>query len=489
MKFRKLFTICREQPSAGRRAAQKPAFTGVNEDFAPRMSPDQGCAARSRAASKPSFARRIAIAFVLMTILVSGAFSLSIIAVVHFIEQHFVSKELYGELKQVLHEDLPQGRPPRLDAKTRFYASHLPQYAIPPAYAGLEEGFTEVEDGDKSVYIYTYEQGGKRYLLVQDQQEFEAREQALFNVVLAGFILAVLGAWGLGWLMAKTVMAPISRLAQQVGHLDQLDPLAPPMAPQYQDDEVGRLAAAFDATLGQLRQTLERERLFTSDVSHELRTPLMVIASSCELLQQAPLEARQQQQLQRIERASTEMQALVQTFLQLSRGDNNQPAASATLAQLAEQQTAQWAPLMREKGLDFVCRSEGEDHGHYNQTLLATVIANLLRNALHYTEQGHVHLVLENGGLRVEDSGAGIPAEQQERIFQPFVRGPQARGEGLGLGLSLVKRICEHQGWQISVQQLSPKGSCFRVRLKTRIAQIHHRVSQPLAKQIGGYTR
>jgi signal transduction histidine kinase len=120
---------------------------------------------------------------------------------------------------------------------------------------------------------------------------------------------------------------------------------------------------------------------------------------------------------------------------------------------------------MREKGLDFVCRSEGEDHGHYNQTLLATVIANLLRNALHYTEQGHVHLVLENGGLRVEDSGSGIPPEQQERIFQPFVRGPQARGEGLGLGLSLVKRICEHQGWQISVQPLLPRGSCFRVRL------------------------
>jgi hypothetical protein len=172
--------------------------------------------------NKPTFARRIVIAFVLMTILVSGVFSLSIIAVVHAIEQHFVSEELYSELKRILHEDLQTGHPPQLDANTRFYASHLPQYAIPPAYAGLEEGFTEVEDGDKSVYIYTLEQGGKRYLLVENQQEFEAREQVLFNVVLAGFILTVLGAWGLGWLMAKAVMAPISRLAQQVGHLDQI---------------------------------------------------------------------------------------------------------------------------------------------------------------------------------------------------------------------------------------------------------------------------
>jgi HAMP domain-containing protein len=68
--------------------------------------------------------------------------------------------------------------------------------------------------------------------------------------------------------MARKVMAPVSRLAQQVRHRDQQDPLAPPLAPQYPDDEVGQLAAAFDSALGQLRHSLERERLFTSDVSH-----------------------------------------------------------------------------------------------------------------------------------------------------------------------------------------------------------------------------
>jgi K+-sensing histidine kinase KdpD len=87
----------------------------------------------------------------------------------------------------------------------------------------------------------------------------------------------------------------------------------------------------------------------------------------------------------------------------------------------------------------------------------------LLRNALHYTEQGTVRLVLETGGFRVEDSGPGIAPEQQERIFQPFVRGTQARGEGLGLGLSLVKRICAKQGWTISLHSPAGGGSCFRL--------------------------
>ena len=84
---------------------------------------------------------------------------------------------------------------------------------------------------------------------------------------------------------------------------------------------------------------------------------------------------------------------------------------------------------------------------------------------LHYPYHPLLH---RPGGFRVEDSGAGIAQEQHESIFQPFVRGTLARGEGLGLGLSLVKRICTHQGWNITVHNLSPTGSCFRVRFTQR---------------------
>ncbi|HAW63710.1 MAG TPA: sensor histidine kinase, partial [Pseudomonas sp.] len=113
----------------------------------------------------------------------------------------------------------------------------------------------------------------------------------------------------------------------------------------------------------------------------------------------------------------------------------------------------------------FELLEEGEDRGVYNHTLLGTVMSNLLRNALHYTDHGQVRLVLERGGFRVEDTGMGIPPDQQERMFQPFVRGAEGRGEGLGLGLSLVRRICAHQGWTVEVQGREPRGSCFSVRL------------------------
>jgi signal transduction histidine kinase len=84
---------------------------------------------------------------------------------------------------------------------------------------------------------------------------------------------------------------------------------------------------------------------------------------------------------------------------------------------------------------------------------------------VHYTDNGYVRLVLTGKGFRVEDSGVDIDESQKETIFQPFVRGMGARGEGLGLGLSLVRRVCIHQGWQIHLYHLQAGGNCFEVSL------------------------
>jgi signal transduction histidine kinase len=269
--------------------------------------------------------------------------------------------------------------------------------------------------------------------------------------------------------MARHVMAPVARLARQVRHRDQLDAGTPPLAPEYPEDEIGHLAAAFDGTLGQLRRSIERERLFTSDVSHELRTPLMIIATSSELLLESPLHASQRDQVGRIERAAREMSDLVRTFLMLARSDSVSVAEedTMTLAEVAHEQCERWGAEIRSKGLDFELAEEGASSpaGH-NATLLRTVMANLLRNALHYTTHGQVRLVLEKDGFRIEDTGMGVSVQEQSRIFEPFVRGSQARGEGLGLGLSLVQRICEHQGWEISASSQQSQGSCFRVSFR-----------------------
>lgn len=421
---------------------------------------------------KQSLAQRIIIAFALMSALVAGSFAMGIVATVHLVEEKLISAGLGGDLNRLLLMDSVSDWSHRPEPDQLFYFSGGPgDFDLPKDLKHLESGFHEVFRGPLSYHAMVEVVDGRRYVLLQDQSDFEERERVLFAVVLVGFVLALGLAVFLGWVLARRVMAPVVRLARQVRHRDQLLGLAPPLAPDYAADEVGELAVAFDATLGRLRQALTRERMFTSDVSHELRTPLMVLASSCELLLENPaLDSRARSQVERIARACEEMRDLVQTFLMLARTQREDATMTpkVTLQSVADELIALWRGPIESKGLQLTVCSVMSDQSSgisYNATFLHAVMGNLLRNALHYTDHGFITLTLQSDGFLVEDSGVGIPEEKREAMFEPFVRGNEQRGEGLGLGLSLVQRICENQGWSVSLSPMEPHGCRFSVKL------------------------
>jgi len=419
---------------------------------------------------KQSLAQRIIIAFALMSALVAGAFAMGIVATVHLVEEKLISAGLGGDLQRLLLMDNVSDWSHRPEPDQLFYFSGGPgDFELPKDLRHLDSGVHEVFREHLSYHAMVEIVDGRRYVLLQDQSDFEERERVLFAVVLVGFVLSLALAVFLGWVLARKVMAPVVRLARQVRHRDQLLGLAPPLAPDYAADEVGELAVAFDATLGRLRQALTRERLFTSDVSHELRTPLMVLASSCELLLENPgIDPRGRNQVERIARASEEMRELVQTFLMLARAQREDASMSPqqSVSQVAGGLLSLWREPIEAKGLQLIFEAGEPQDTRYNATLLHAVMGNLLRNALHYTEQGFIRLTLTRSGFTVEDSGVGIPEEKREAMFEPFVRGTEKRGEGLGLGLSLVQRICENQGWTVSLTTMEPNGCRFQVELQ-----------------------
>ncbi|VVN99163.1 sensor histidine kinase [Pseudomonas fluorescens] len=418
---------------------------------------------------RQSLAQRIIIAFALMSALVAGAFAMGIVATVHLVEEKLISAGLGGDLQRLLLMDSVADWSHRPEPDQLFYFSGGPgDFDVPRDLRNLSTGFHEVFRDQLSYHAMVEIVDERRYVLMQDQSDFEERERVLFAVVLVGFVLSLALAVFLGWVLARKVMAPVVRLARQVRHRDQLLGLAPPLAPDYAADEVGELAVAFDATLGRLRQALSREQLFTSDVSHELRTPLMVVASSCELLLENPgIDQRGRAQVERIARACEEMRELVQTFLMLARAQHEDASMSPqlTLSQVAEDLITLWRESIEAKGLELIYEPGDPLDTRYNATFLHAVMSNLLRNALHYTDRGYIRLTLEPSGFVVEDSGVGIPEEKREAMFEPFVRGNEKRGEGLGLGLSLVQRICENQGWCVSLSTMQPNGCRFHVRL------------------------
>lgn len=420
---------------------------------------------------KQSLAQRIIIAFALMSALVAGAFAVGIVATVHLVEEKLISAGLGGDLQGLLLMDSVGDWSHRPKPGQLFYFSGgRGDFDLPKDLRHLTPGFHEVFRDRLSYHAMVEVVDGRRYVLLQDQSDFEERERVLFAVVVVGFVLSLALAVFLGWILARRVMAPVVRLSQQVRHRDQLLGLAPPLAPDYAADEVGELAVAFDATLGRLRDALNRERLFTSDVSHELRTPLMVLASSCELLLENPqLDQRARSQVERIARACEEMRELVQTFLMLARAQHDEVdmASHSTLNDIADELVSLWREPIEKKGLRLIFQPGLTSDERYNTTFLQAVMGNLLRNAAHYTDKGFIRLNIEPRGFTVEDSGVGIPEEKREAMFQPFVRGNEKRGEGLGLGLSLVQRICDDQGWTVTLSPMAPHGCRFQVVLAT----------------------
>jgi len=226
-----------------------------------------------------------------------------------------------------------------------------------------------------------------------------------------------------------------------------------------------------------IRTSFERQRQFVSDASHELRTPLAVLRANGELLQRHPDDtiAKNMDQVDAITSEAEAMTKLVEDLLTLARADEG-------AANLAKERVSLGA-VLEELGRDMEALAKGRDvvlkvdvapvEVEGDRHRLRQLGAILMDNALKYTPAGGgVSLRASHAGkwaeFSVTDTGPGIPAADQERIFDRFVRVDSARTRaagGSGLGLAIAKWIAEAHGGRIWVESMPGNGSRFVVRL------------------------
>ena len=226
-----------------------------------------------------------------------------------------------------------------------------------------------------------------------------------------------------------------------------------------------------------IRESFEAQRRFVSDASHELRTPLAVVRANGELLQRHPNDTIEQNmdQVEAITAEAEAMTRLVEDLLTLARADEgaaNLSMETVALGAIIEELGRDMEALAAERGLKLTVDAEplevlGDRH---RLRQLGTI---LLDNALKYTPSGgrvavRVARAGKHAELSVADTGPGIPAAEQSRIFDRFVRADTARTRstgGTGLGLAIAKWIAEAHHGRISVESQPGQGSKFTVRL------------------------
>jgi signal transduction histidine kinase/CheY-like chemotaxis protein len=214
---------------------------------------------------------------------------------------------------------------------------------------------------------------------------------------------------------------------------------------------------------------LERNRFFSA-ASHDLRQPLHALGLYLALLRRSR-EAGERGEIEaRIADCGESLDRQFDAILGVASTDTDLAASRpkpTLLGPAIERVAAIFRPQAAAKGLDLRTRPTAA-LAEVDREIFERVLANLVSNAVKYTETGGVRIRVapSRGGWRVlvADSGVGIASAEQERIFRDFAQignFARERGKGLGLGLGIVKRLCEGMGWQISVRSRPGLGSVF----------------------------
>jgi signal transduction histidine kinase len=302
--------------------------------------------------------------------------------------------------------------------------------------------------------------------VIANSPEFEIGEidDVRRTMAIVGVFVVALGAL-LSWVAAGRVVAPIADLtttARAIGESDlsrRIDVKG--------TDEVSVLAQTFNSMLDRLAEAFGTQRRFVDDAGHELRTPITIVRGHVELMGDDPHDRAQTTGL--VIGELDRMDRIVDDLLLLTNAKRPDfvRAAPVDLAELTTEIHAKASALAdREWRLD----AAGEGWFLLDRQRVTQAMMQLAANAARHTPGGPISIGSSVAGdgvrLWVRDTGPGIDAATQRRIFDRFSRGDGPRHtEGAGLGLAIVKAIAEAHGGSVTVESAPGRGSTFTIMM------------------------
>ena len=285
------------------------------------------------------------------------------------------------------------------------------------------------------------------------QQLVVRRMRGEVLVLLAGSAAALLllalamAAW-----LARRIARPLDALARAV---DQMDPgdLPQRLSDGYRNDEVGVLARGLDQLTQRLRDFVAREREFTRDVSHELRTPLTVIRSASErLLAHEGLDAQSRASVQQLHQSALQLQQSIDLLLALARESSLPGGEPVRVLPLLERVIVDTAALGPPRDLNFDLQVPADTLSPLPEPVLLCLLSNLVGNAMTHGADGTIVVSSADGWLRIAN-----PVRAQDAGEAAGFEHRREDSPGLGLGLGIVRRLCERHGMALRVVRLGER--------------------------------
>lgn len=341
---------------------------------------------------------------------------------------------------------------------------------IPNSFHDLPLGMNRAKLNGSEPIVYVDQYQDARLFLVFNEKSVK-RLSLVFGILPLTAVLIVLYilAW-LAYRQSAKAVSPLSKLAKVVdeaqvtdGQWQQLD------LERFHNEsnsEVITLANALSHYAARLEAFVERERQFTRDASHELRTPLAVFRSTLDVLERKYGD-QSHEAFGRMQRTLSNMESLINTLLLLARGEAEKlPTQPVCINDVIAHEIDALKLIHHDKPITFSFSADQDLVVDAPSQVIAILISNLLGNACNYTPAGAITVNIRNQTLLVNDGGIGMSQEQVNKIFTPFYRANDSRlkSSGHGLGMSIVKRLCDRYRWRLTIT--SAKGEGTKIQLK-----------------------
>jgi two-component system sensor histidine kinase MprB len=324
--------------------------------------------------------------------------------------------------------------------------------------------FADVERDGQHLRVYTARMPDGGALQVARSLEEVDSTLGTLRIGLAAIVLLGIGAGlALARLATRAAVRPVVELTDAAEHVARTRDLTRRIEREG-DDELSRLARAFNTMLEALDASQRAQRRLVADASHELRTPLTSLRTNLEVLAHGGLGSDDHERLRADVIAQLEeLTLLVADLVDLAREE--EPAAEREVLRFDElvaaavERAARHAPAVRFTTELEPVLVEGV------RGRLDRAVANLLDNATKYGG-GTVEVTLRGGELVVRDHGPGIADEDLPFVFDRFYRAPSARGRpGSGLGLAIVRQAAEAHGGSVHADRAPGGGAVLRMAL------------------------
>jgi len=407
---------------------------------------------------KSSLRWRIILVLGLIVTVTSALFAYGVLQMKERLEEVIFDDMVHGQL-EVLLQQVEQGSYDERDLfrDWAFYYGPAAQQVHPLLLALAPGSHHSVLIGERYYQVEVGSHAGAPVYLTYDITEWELQEHELFRLLAWGIGLLAIAAILMGLQASKTILAPVRALTDRLAGIHPRQRKVR-IADQFQGNEIGQIASAFDLYLERLDQFVDRERSFTAAASHELRTPLSVMMGAIDVLDAQPQPPAAQRALARLQRACREMHAFIEATLFLSREDSTtiQDEERPPLAEVIKGLIEDSQPLLHQHNISVSTELAPDFTLAAPRSLVQIMIGNILRNAIEHTRNGRIDISMNAGRLNITDSGSGITAENLPRVFE---RSFSTKPDGSGLGLNLVKRICDRFGWSIELSSTPGQGT------------------------------